>query len=241
MSAPARTGPWTVLMVCTGNLCRSPLAQHLAAAYFPARRGSPGAAWVSQQLAIASAGVHACDGDAMHRHSVELLRARGLDPTGFHSRRLTPDLVERSDLVLCATREHRSAVVTQCPRALRRTFTLREFARLTSAVRLADLPIGPVRPAGELLVAAALRARATGRIVPAELDDLTDPIDEGRPRFEACASMIDDALTGPMSLLAQACQVWRTGPMPEPAGRVPRQGEGGDRASRVSRHGAEVG
>ncbi|MCM3884759.1 protein-tyrosine-phosphatase [Frankia sp. R82] len=240
MSAPVRTGPWTVLMVCTGNLCRSPLAQYLAAAYFPARRGTPASAGVPEQLAIASAGVHARADDTMHRHSAELLQARGIDPTGFHSRRLTTELVERSDLVLCATRDHRSAVVTRSPRALRRTFTLREFARLTSAVRLADLPIGPVRPAGELLVAAALSARAAGRVVPAELDDLTDPLGAGRARFEACASMIDDALNGPMSLLAQACQVWQTGPPPDGMLPAPRHGEGGDRP-KVIRYGAEVG
>jgi protein-tyrosine phosphatase len=105
-------------------------------------------------------------------------------------------------------------VVGLAPRALRRAFTMREFRRLTSAVRLADLPTGEVRAAGEHLVAAAWRTRAAGRVVPAALDDLTDPIEQGRDKFEACAAVIDDALSGPMSLLARACRAWQAVPAP---------------------------
>ncbi|MCL9759244.1 protein-tyrosine-phosphatase [Frankia sp. AiPa1] len=239
-------------MVCTGNLCRSPMAQHLAASYFSApagfstrtgslaRTGPVGRAG-AEGIVIASAGLHARTGEAMEHNAAELLRARGVDPAGFQSRHLTVDLVESSDLVLCATREHRSAVVTLSPRALRRSFTLREFARLTSAVRLADLPVGSVRPAGELLVAAALRARAAGRVVPAEIDDLTDPLGENRHRFEACAAMIDEALCGPMSLLSQASQTRRDGPSLGAIVPAPRRSRNGERTSDPAGHGPDRG
>ncbi|WP_261555571.1 protein-tyrosine-phosphatase [Frankia tisae] len=201
-----RHRPWTVLLVCTGNLCRSPLAEHLAAARF---RAAADAAPVFH-----SAGVRARPAEPMHPHAAALLRARGVEPGAFRTRPLTAELVGASDLVLGATRGHRSAVVALAPRALRRTFTLREFGRLTSGVRLADLPPGEPRMAGEYLTAAAWRVRAAGRVVPASLDDLADPLEGGRDAFEACARMIDEALSGPLALLAEACRA-------EPAVRAP--------------------
>jgi protein-tyrosine phosphatase len=224
MSGPGRSDTWTVLMVCTGNLCRSPLAEHLAAAHFP-----PGA---TCRPLIHSAGVHAQPDEPMHPHAAALLRARGCDPDAFRSRRLTRDLIETSDLVLCATREHRSAVVGIAPRALRRTYTMREFGRLTCAVRRADLPTGQVRPAGEFLASAAWAARCAGRVVPASLDNLTDPVEQGRTKFETCAAMIEDALSTPMSLLAQACRARQAVPRPRRAtadavARVMAGGDGG--------------
>ncbi len=195
--------PWTVLMVCTGNLCRSPLAEHLAAVRF---RATPGAAPVFH-----SAGVCAEPAAPMHPHAAALLRARDVDPGAFRARPLTAELIGASDLVLCATRRHRSAVVALAPRALRRTFTVREFGRLTSGVRPADLPPGEPRLAGEYLTAAAWRVRASGRIVPASIDDLADPLEGGRDEFETCARMIDEALSGPLALLAGACHAQPAG------------------------------
>ncbi|CAJ60686.1 MULTISPECIES: arsenate reductase/protein-tyrosine-phosphatase family protein [Frankia] len=201
--------PWTVLMVCTGNLCRSPLAEHLAAARFGA---APGAAPVFH-----SAGVYAEPAAPMHPHAAALLRARGVDPGAFRTRPLTAELIGASDLVLCATRQHRSAVVALAPRALRRTFTVREFGRLTSGVRPADVPPGEPRLAGEHLAAAAWRVRASGRVVPASIDDLSDPLEGGREAFETCARLIDAALTAPLTLLAGACRA-------QPVGRAPAAG-----------------
>ncbi|MCM3925165.1 protein-tyrosine-phosphatase [Frankia sp. AiPs1] len=195
--------PWTVLMVCTGNLCRSPLAEHLAAARF---RAAPDPAPVFH-----SAGVYAEPGTPMHPHAAALLRARGVDPAAFRTRPLTAELIGASDLVLCATRRHRSAVVALAPRALRRTFTVCEFGRLTSGVRPADLPAGPPRLVGECLTAAAWRARASGRIVAASLDDLTDPLGGGRDAFATCARLIDEALSNPLALLAGACRAQPVG------------------------------
>ncbi|WP_261567626.1 protein-tyrosine-phosphatase [Frankia gtarii] len=200
--------PWTVLLVCTGNLCRSPLAEHLAAVHFSAVAAAP---------VFHSAGLLAKRATPMHPHAAALLHGRGVDPTAFRTRPLTEKLVDASDLILGAAREHRSAVVALAPRALRRTFTVREFGRLTSGVRLADLPPGEPRLAGEYLTAAAWRARGAGHAVPASSDNLTDPLEGGREAFEACVRMIDEALSGPMALLARASLV-------QPAGRASAAG-----------------
>ncbi|ABD10667.1 protein-tyrosine-phosphatase [Frankia sp. CcI156] len=223
-----RQRPWAVLMVCTGNVCRSPLAEHLAAARFSAALdqislGAAGAqasggtggnessseGWhppsPAGDLLVSSAGVCARAGEAMYPQAAAILTSRGLDPSGFRARLLTPDLVQASDLVLCATRAHRSTVVGLVPRAMRRTFTLREFGRVTSGVRPADIPPGGTRAAGEYLAATARRIRAAGHALPAALDDLADPLDGGRDAFENCARMIEETLSRPMALLAEAC------------------------------------
>ena len=62
------------------------------------------------------------------------LRRLGGDPDGFTGRALQDEYVERADLVLTATTLHRVAVLRAVPQALRRTFTLLEFAHLVEAV-----------------------------------------------------------------------------------------------------------
>jgi len=114
------TAPFRVLFVCIGNVCRSPVGERLLAARLPADR-----------FEVASAGVGAMVGYAMSKYAAAELRSYGGDPTGFAARQLTAEMVEQSDLVLTATRELRSQVLAEVPGALRRTFTVLEFAALT--------------------------------------------------------------------------------------------------------------
>ena len=116
--APA-AGVFRVLFVCIGNVCRSPVGERLLAARLPAER-----------FEVSSAGVGAMVGYAMSRYAAEELKSYGGDPTGFAARQLEPRMVEASDLVLAATRELRSQILAEVPGALRRTFTILEFAAL---------------------------------------------------------------------------------------------------------------
>ena len=118
-SPPASAAPFRVLFVCIGNVCRSPMGERLLAARLPAER-----------FEVSSAGVGAMVGYAMSRYAAEELASYGGDPTGFAARQLTPPMLEQSDLVLTATRALRSRVLAEVPGALRRTFTILEFAAL---------------------------------------------------------------------------------------------------------------
>lgn len=111
--------PFRVLFVCIGNVCRSPVAERLLAASLPTDRFS-----------VSSAGVGAMVGYAMSRYAAAELTAYGGDPTGFAARQLTPELIEDADVLLTATRDLRSEVLAESPGALRRTFTVLEFAAL---------------------------------------------------------------------------------------------------------------
>ena len=158
-----------VLFVCTGNLCRSPLAEGLLGAW----AGPAG-------LLVSSAGVEARDGVPMDPSSAAALRELGGDPDPFRSHRLTAADSERADLVLAMNRWHRRQVLERDPRALRKAFTLGEAARLLPLADRTGLGLLPVpERAGEL--AARLHA-ARARRADSGADDVADPI--GRPPAE---------------------------------------------------------
>ncbi len=175
-----RNDRFGILFVCHANLCRSPLAERLARRAFDDAFGPAAAA-----VTTASAGTRAYAGSAMHRSSADVLAECGVDPGGFVSRTVTPALLAGADLVLTATREQRSACVTLAPGAVRRTFTLRQFARFAAASP--GPATGPVPYRLSALVDGVNATRHTVAAVPGDDDDLPDPV--GRPieAFRVCA------------------------------------------------------
>ena len=173
-----------ILAVCTGNICRSPAVERLLAL------GLTGTGSV-----VSSAGTRAVVGHPVSAPMVPLLEQAGASVEGFVARQLTAELVRSQNLVLTATRGHRSAVVELVPAAVRRTFTVRELARLlaaagplpgtTVAERIAALP-GAV---------AAVRGPAT-----AADDDVIDPIG----RSDAVYRESFDQLAPAVALIAHA-------------------------------------
>ncbi len=115
-----------------------------------------------ERFEIASAGVRGWDAAPIDSMVVLELARLGHEKTEHRSRTLDLHHVEEADLVLTASREHRAAVLAMSPRALRKTFTLREFAALAE---------GAVAESLEDLVADASRRRSTA---PSDIDIL-DP------------------------------------------------------------------
>jgi protein-tyrosine phosphatase len=126
-----------ILIVCTGNICRSPfierLLQHQLDA--PASGSRPG-------ILVRSAGTGALEGSAMDPRAAAQLVAHGGDPSGFTARQITPAFIAEADLVLTATRAHRGKVALLWPKVLRRVFTFRDFADLVAGIDRADLVAG---------------------------------------------------------------------------------------------------
>ena len=81
-------------------------------------------------ITVSSAGTMGLSGYAMDRPSALVLQELGGDPDGHVARRLTPEMVQSADLVLTAVSEQRAQILKAEPMAFRRTFTMREFARL---------------------------------------------------------------------------------------------------------------
>lgn len=191
-----------VLIVCQANLCRSPMAEYLARELLVQRLGGDGAG-----VPISSAGTHAAPGYPMHPHAARLTAERGTDPESFRSRPLHAEQLRVAGLILTATRAQRAACVALAPSALRRTFTLRQFARLASAAvdQGWPAPDGQRPPAQRLAtaVAAASRARA-GLQPPAQPneEDLTDPVGQPIEEFRRCVRDIERALQPTIGLIA---------------------------------------
>jgi protein-tyrosine phosphatase len=169
-----------ILFVCHANLCRSPLAELLARRAFDDAFGPAGAT-----IKTVSAGVRGYDGSPMHRNSAAVLAECGVDAGAFVSRTLTPTLLTRADLVLAAAGEQRTACITMEPGAVRRVFTLRQFARFVAAAR----PVREAPPAERmrLLVDEVNVSRHRAPAVPEDEDDLPDPVSRPIEEFRVCA------------------------------------------------------
>ena len=131
--------PGRVLTVCTGNICRSPFLER-------ALQAELDRSWAPGGVLVASAGTGALAGHAMEHQARALLEAHGYAADGFVARGLTAAMVADADLVLTATRVHRGKVMSLHPRAVRYTFTFREFAHLASG--LTDDELAGSQPAG---------------------------------------------------------------------------------------------
>ena len=176
------TGPreFCVLVVCTGNICRSPLAAQLLSARLAV---SP------VPFAVSSAGTAARPGAPMDETSAEQSRARGGAPGSHGATRLTEEVVRHADLVLVAAREHRAAVVRLAPRVARRTFTLEEFARLAGSLDPADLG-SAVDPEAVVALVAGTRGTVRPPDDPGD-DDVVDPYRRSVDVHEQAAADID--------------------------------------------------
>jgi protein-tyrosine phosphatase len=106
-----------VLMVCAGNICRSPMAEGLLRSRFI---GRPGAT-------VASAGIAALAGRPADPIACELLAAHGIDISDHRARQLTADLVTGHDLVLVMEQAHVRAVELMFPVARGRVRRIGEF------------------------------------------------------------------------------------------------------------------
>lgn len=186
-----------VLHVCTGNICRSPLAEHLMRDGLRQRLGDG-----AQRFVIESAGTWGHSGSPMEPFALTTLKGFGLDGSQFEARELVAEHVVAADLVLTATREHRAAAVVLLPRAAKRTFTLREFDRLLSAVDPDGLPTGDRVERAQAVVQAAASQRGLVRPDRPEDDDLVDPYQGPESGFTACGALVQATLQRPLDLLA---------------------------------------
>ncbi|MBM3834734.1 MAG: ribose 5-phosphate isomerase B [Verrucomicrobia bacterium] len=107
----------TILFVCTGNVCRSPMAEGLLR-HALRDRGD---------YRVVSAGVGAVEGQAPSPHAVRALKDLGVDISQQRSRSLTPELVQEADYIFGMTHAHVDTITLLYSQAAEKTFLLREF------------------------------------------------------------------------------------------------------------------
>jgi len=118
-----------ILFVCTGNTCRSPMAEALFRNI---------AAEAGLELEIRSAGVAAIPGGAMSDYAQQVLADRGVATDEFRSSAVTAETVDWADLILTMTVSHKQTLVHLFPKAADKAFTLKEFAAEPSESGVAD-------------------------------------------------------------------------------------------------------
>jgi protein-tyrosine phosphatase len=118
-----------------GNICRSPMAERLLVLALRKQVGD----WVDDLYLSHGAGTGAWHaGGAMNPPAARQVILRGGEPAGFRARQIRGEMIDRSDLVLCATAEQVSYVLRLRPDAGPRTFVLGEFGRLLTDVKRLD-------------------------------------------------------------------------------------------------------
>jgi protein-tyrosine phosphatase len=184
--------PVRILTVCTGNICRSPVAERLLQAGLD--QVHPGA------FLVRSAGTRAMVGEPIQPPSADIIRTYGGTPEGFSARQLTSNILRESDLVLTMASKHRGEVLQLDASLLKRTFTIREFARMLSHLELREgLPVRGAANAGGVDGWRSLPARAASvrhlalAAEPAD-NDVVDPYRRGQDVYDEMEDQLAPAI-----------------------------------------------
>ncbi len=119
-----RLASLVIVMVCTGNTCRSPMAAALLRRRMAERLGCEIHELEDRGVVIASAGLNAYGGGAAAAEAVQLMAQQGLDLTDHVSQPLTERLARHADYIFTMTRSHREMLLTHWPEAAPRTHLL---------------------------------------------------------------------------------------------------------------------
>jgi protein-tyrosine phosphatase len=195
----------TVLLVCTGNICRSPMASGFLTALLR-DHGVEG-------VRVESCGVSGWEGSPATPEAVEAMRERGLDISRHVARKMTRGIIESADLIVGMASEHRDAVIRTARPAAERTFTLKELVHLLDSAG----PLPRESSSEARLRSAAVRANAVRDAYPdRDLadEDVADPLGLGLESFRAvaweigglCEGLVDTVFGAAYSPMRQDAQ-----------------------------------
>lgn len=112
-----------IIFVCTGNTCRSSMAEGLMKHYISLSNLK------DEKTVVESAGLSVIPGDTANEKSIKVLKEEeNIDISSHVARQLTYEMIEEADLILTMTRQHKNAIISAVNKAADKTFTLKEYA-----------------------------------------------------------------------------------------------------------------
>lgn len=151
-----------IVLVCTGNTCRSPMAEVMCRKMIADRLGCPITAIGDHNVMVMSAGLSAMMGARPSPEAVTVMASSGLQLADHESQPLTSQMVRQADIIWTMTRSHRHAIVSQWPEAASRTQVLSQ-----NQMDIADPIGGPLEYYEQC--AAQIKIELTRRIAELEL------------------------------------------------------------------------
>lgn len=193
-----------IMFVCTGNICRSPMGELLLTRYLE-----------GTTVRVSSAGTRGLPMHQIDPSSARLLSSVGIDSSGFRSRRLTREMAESADLILCFEAAQRKEIVTLAPAAVRYTFLLNDFANMCQYSAQHGLVKGlTIQERLQSVIDASSYIRPM--IAPPE--DIADPHGREFAKFRQAANETNHALR---VILTSMRKHYRVDPAPERARIAP--------------------
>lgn len=183
------SGSTHILFVCTGNICRSPVAAELWRMRSPRLRSS-----------LASAGTAAVHDGRVPEVLQQLMRLEGGGVSGHRGRQIDPAMISGADLILTMTKDQRRRVAHESPPAVRRTYTLLELTRLTRGLTHDDLPPRGDDPGLSELLRLAERQRRI-QLDPSAEDDVPDPYGRSKRIYRSVLRQLDAAVRALTSIV----------------------------------------
>jgi L-threonylcarbamoyladenylate synthase len=114
----------TILFVCSGNTCRSPMAEGIARHFLAEKLTVPEVELEQKGISVVSAGSFAMPGARATPQAVEALKELGVDLSHHRSRALTVELIHQADMIFTMSRNHAQAVTSLVPAATEKVSTL---------------------------------------------------------------------------------------------------------------------
>jgi protein-tyrosine-phosphatase len=128
------SGKFRVLIVCTGNTCRSPMAEGILKSILASEDG---------RIEVSSAGVAGMNGSLASEYAVEAARNWDIDISDHRARHLDSRMIQSADLILAMAPEHVEYILHNAPEARNKTYLIKSFPDVYSASREGvDDPIG---------------------------------------------------------------------------------------------------